>query len=322
MTLEEINKLKEYNDASTINGIMMPTKTEFDVKVQLAIRLWPQVNKSGKIDYLFGKGVGVELALLGNVQNRKKNNCNFPYRSHSDFEIYNTLGYESIPESKDFVSVFGSQEIYPKTKTKGLEAIQEGYMDETFETVNYQGNTYLVPELELIFLDKYMRQESTCRPQGCDAILLLSEYNLDINKIVDYFERFVRIPNLQRYDDRIKDIYDRQVMKIIKLFEYVKDLMIEDNLPITFEKIEKSVNDYIDRFRSLVGITNGVYLSLCPKKIEFIEKNGKIDISATNKEQIKQLIIQSKISEEQKYDNIISEIKQHYYRLYPSVKKI
>ena len=49
-----------------------------------------QMKKAMVEDYLFGKGVGVELALRGTVVGREKNPIVFPYRSHSDFEIYGT----------------------------------------------------------------------------------------------------------------------------------------------------------------------------------------------------------------------------------------
>ena len=61
MSIEEINKLKLYNEATSKDGIIMPTKETFDTKVKLAINLWPQINESGSIDYLFGKGVGSSL---------------------------------------------------------------------------------------------------------------------------------------------------------------------------------------------------------------------------------------------------------------------
>ena len=159
----DIDKLKQYNESTTIDGIIMPTIEDFDNKVRLAISLWPQINENEEISYLFGKGVGVELALRGKVLGREKNNHNFPYRSHSDFEIYDSIGYERIPESGNFIHVLGAQEIYPKTATKGLHGLDESLMDSTYDVVSYQGGTYLVTCLEILFLDKWMKQESTPR---------------------------------------------------------------------------------------------------------------------------------------------------------------
>ena len=176
----DIEQLKNYNSKTTDTfGIIMPTIEEFDNKIKIAISLWPQINKNGGIDYLFGKGVGVELALRGEVNGRVKNYKNFPYRSHSDFEIYDSLGYEQIPESSSFVYVFGGQEIYPKTQTKGLACMESDLMDSTYDVVTYQGNTYLIPCLEILFLDKYMKRESTPRQEGYDAFLLMQEYKLN-----------------------------------------------------------------------------------------------------------------------------------------------
>lgn len=326
MNLEKIEKFKKYHEMTRENGIDMPNKDTFDSKIEIAINLWPQINSKGEINYLFGKGVGVELALLGEVKNRTKNNCNFPYRSHSDFEIYNSksTNYSEISESKDFVSVFGAQEIYPKTYTKGLKNIPDGYMDQTYDTVIYNGNTYLIPELELLFLDKYMKQESTARTMGCDAILLLNEYQLDIEKITDYFEKFVKTPGLEKYDNSIQNDYENAIHKISQLFNNTKNSMLEDDLPITFENVVNEVNEYVNNFRNgsnhKVSI-NGVSLSLYPQPIEFVEKNGQIDISDANKLEIKKLMVESRINEEDKYNKIIEEIKEQYNKIYPMSKK-
>ena len=135
----------------------------------------------GRIDYLFGKGVGVELALRGEVVGRVKNSIDFPYRSHSDFELYNCNGYDKISESKLFLKVFGAQEWYPKDCTKGLHGIEDGVMYSTYDTVIYKGKYYLVPEFELLFLDKFTRQESTPRDVGCDAFLLMQRWYIVMN---------------------------------------------------------------------------------------------------------------------------------------------
>ena len=318
MENNELKKLKEYNDSTSINSIMMPTKREFDIKIKLAKKLWPQISETGEINYLLGKGAGVELALLGEVQNRKKNNCNFPYRSHSDFEIYDTLGNYS----QEFLTVFGAQEIYPKTRTKGLDYIPDGYMDQTYDTVIYDGESYLIPELELLFLDKYMRQEATPREEGCDAMLLLREYKLDINKINDYFERFVRKPNLDSYYKNRIGIYDRQIAKLNKLYSYAEDLLAEDNVTTTFENVSTMANIYIDRFRNQGAIVNGITVAVCPEKIEYVRKADGIEISDENKEEIRNLIVEDRLNTERKYSSIIKEINDSYQQIYsPAIKK-
>ena len=321
MTKEELDKLKEYNKKTTNqNGIIMVDKETFDKKVKLAITLWPQINKDKKIDYLIGKGVGIELALLGKVEGREKNNLEFSYRSHSDFEIYDTYGYDAIPESNDFRYVFGAMETYPKTYTKGLHGLKEGYMDETCEKVEYNGNTYLIPELEILFLDKYMKKEATPRKEGYDAILLLKQYRLDLHKIMYYFKKYVKQYNLEKYKEDIEQSYQITTKKLLDFYEYNKELLEEDNLDASFDNVTKKANDTINehKIKGLRGHVFAINLQLCPENIEYIIKDGKLDISDSNKKEIENKKVQALIDEENEYDKIMQDIIDEYNYIYDS----
>lgn len=319
MELYDIENLKKYNDMTTDRSVIMPTEATFDTKVELAIKLWPQINKDGSVAYLFGKGVGVELALRGFVEGREKNDVFFPYRSHSDFEIYNSLNvdYKSIPESKDFVRVFGAQELYPKNKTKGLSDIPDDYMDKTYDVVVYNGNRYLIPELELLFLDKFLRQESTPRKEGNDALLLLKSYKLNIDKIKMYFDRFVKFPAQKKYEKDNLDILQVQNIKLIKMYNSIKEELLEEYDSVSIDDVERKVNQNIDDFRSIPNIrANGVHINLCPEHIKFIEKDGNIFLSEETISDINQLILNSGKFFNLKLDLILSEIEMHYSDIY------
>ena len=320
---EEIEKFKKYNDETTSEfGIMMPTLETFDTKVLMATTLWPQINKSGGIDYLLGKGVGVELALRGEVLGRDKNPVSFPFRSHSDFEIYDCLGYFEIPESEDFVYVFGAQEYYPKDSTKGLHGMDPNLMDSTYETVTYDGHIYLVPELEILFLDKYLRKESTPREEGCDALLLLQAYPLDIDRINELYDKYVSSIELAKFEEIMEGAYDIQVRNIPNnLLESVKIELEEYGIEPTLENINSFMNEKINEFRSMKkppSAVCGVYLNICPKEIVLVQKeDGTIDISEENKEEIKSLIEVAKDKKREDYKELKQEINDHYDRIYP-----
>ena len=313
----ELDKLKEYNERTIENGIVMPRLEDFDRKMQMAIDLWPQINKNGGIDYLLGKGVGVEVALRGTVQNRKKYHNNFPYRSHSDFEIYDTLGYNEIPESDKFRYVFGAMEIYPKSKTKGLSGMEEDLMDRTYEIVEYNGRKYLVPQLEILFLDKYLRKESTPRKEGYDAELLMMEYDLDIEKIKDYYIKYVKTTEMNDFLNRLQGAYERQIIGLTeKMVTMISNKLEEEGIDISFDNIIKGVNHGIKKWKSTsVSIVCGVRLDICPDDLKFIEKNGKIDLDETTKQEILRLIEKVKVDKEKEYDDELNSIVEMYLKI-------
>lgn len=323
---EELEKLKKYNEETSEHGIIMPTLETFDMKVLMATTLWPQINKRGEIDYLLGKGVGAELALRGEVLGRDKNPVSFPYRSHSDFEIYDCIGYNNIPEARGFFEVFGAQEYYPKDRTKGLERMDPTMMDSTYETVTYNGHIYLVPELEILFLDKYLRQESTPRKEGCDALLLLQAYPLDIDRINELFDKYVSSVELEVFDARVDSSYATQLRNIPgNLLSGAKRDLEECGIEPTLKNINLAMNMRINNSRSMKrppSMDSGVYLKTCPKEIVLVQKeDGTIDISDENKEEIKILIEVAKQEERKKYQSLKQEINDHYDRIYPGKRK-
>lgn len=309
--MRPIDKIKMYNEKTSIGSFIMPTIDTFDKKMLLAIKLWPQIGKDGQVHYLLGKGVGVEIAIRGDVQGRKKRNNNFSYRGHSDFEIYNCVGYDSLPESKAFNYVFGAQECYPKTETKGLKNMDPNLMDSTYETVVYKGNKYLVPELEILFLDKFLKKEKTPRKEGYDAILLLKEYELDMNKVLYYYDQYYYKVEAQKFIDPDK-VYEQSLKALTKRIpDAAKDLLEEDGEEINLENITKKVN----RMRKSQKNNNpGVYwteipLACCPAKIEYIvNANGELEISKETKKELRRLINEYRENQENEVLNLRDEI--------------
>ena len=304
----EVQKIKDYCDSTRINGYEMPIQEVFDRKVEIAVKLWPQKTNDGEIRYLFGKGVGVELALRGEVQGRQKKGNDFPYRSHSDFEIYNYNGdYASDESAKNFHFVFGAQERYSKNETKALKNIPDGYMDSTYETVIYNGQEYLTPELEILFLDKYLRQESTPREEGCDAILLAREYSLDSEKVIKYYDDFVAKQAIKEIDDRINnDGAEIAVGVVKKEILNIESILKEDGIVITPERVTELLLRQAAQLKKIEG-TSFKYI---PSDIILVQTdNSELNIDGESKEKIRNLFLQDQENQKNKIDEKRVEIR-------------
>ncbi len=203
-TSEQLASLKDWHESTRQDGIDMPDFDTFTAKMILARALMPQIGSSGRIQYLFGKGAGIELALQGVVQGREKRLDSTPYRTHSDFEIYaaSTDQYESIEHSDRFTAVFGSQEIYPVTATKGLKDLPQDLLHETAETVSFGGVDFLVPSLEVQFVDKFEKANEDVERrlrEKTDAEWLVSAYELDGGKVHALIDNYVITPQIAKF---------------------------------------------------------------------------------------------------------------------------
>jgi hypothetical protein len=186
-TDESVAKAAAFHRATLIDGLDMGDDATFFAKTWLATRLWPQAG--GTKPYLLGKGAGVELALQGRVVGRTPRPVAFAIRTHSDFELYGVHADTSAP--KAFFRVFGSPERYPPEKTKGLSSLPPDLLVSTGEEVDLGGAfRACVPQLELLFLDKFLVRESTPRPEGYDHELLARRYDLDGPLIHTYLDRY------------------------------------------------------------------------------------------------------------------------------------
>jgi hypothetical protein len=163
----------------------------------------PQRDAAGNITYLFGKGIGAEIALQGEVAGRTKRQQEVPYRTHSDFEIYAINEQEPPAGFEAFRKVFGSQETYPVAKTKGLSELPPTYLHDTAEEVDLGGVSVLVPKLEVQFVDKLEkgndRVETRLRGYS-DAELLAQTYELDAEEVHGLIDDYVIAPAARNTD--------------------------------------------------------------------------------------------------------------------------
>jgi len=309
LTNEQLNLLVEWEEKTQDHGIMMPKIEDFYRSVLVAISLYPQKSEEGKINYLFGKGIGVEIALRGKVQGRNFLETNPEYRSHSDFELYD---YKGIKYPESFKSVFGSQEIYPPTRTKGLNDIEDGVMDLTHEVVDLDGYEILLPRLELLFLDKFLRKESTPRESGYDCELLAQKYDLDLNLVNEYLEKYYfnyEFNKERSYHEHDESIVARVITKLLKSeirdVNNIEEAIVSLNeLAKTFQKMNENSTSKIKMY----GIDVQTYVPLTSKDV-LINEKGMITLTEEYIKRAKKSIANgTNIQMESKRNKVLQEL--------------
>lgn len=284
-TEEQLSKLREWHDQTREGGIDMPTEKVFYEKVLLAISLWRQ--KDGeKTNYLLGKGTGVEVVLRGNVAGKTKRPIEFSYRSHSDFELYGVdynagetgtnLGGKPI-YTEPFTRIFGNQEYFPVTKTKGLKNIPPTLLHDTAEVVDFGGVQARVPQLELLFLDKYMARESTPRSEGYDAEILAKQYVLDRVKTHQYLDQLVIEPAVAQIQAQTQKDFQGQIDSIKRNITFTRREFEEEEIDPSQQDLVARINERIqsmldihgtEKSISYSGIRLNLWKTLTPEQID------------------------------------------------------
>ena len=282
---ENIAKLQQWHESTTNDlGVIMPTEQDFYRKTLLATSLWHQQD-GNKINYLLGKGTGVEVALRGNVVGRIKRPVGFSYRSHSDFELYAVnaeIGVDTVyPEP--FKKVFGAQEYFPVTKTKGLKNIPSTLLHDTAELVDFGGMSVRIPQLELLFLDKYIARESTPRTEGFDAEVLAKQYVLDRQKVHQYLDQFVIQPEIEHIQTQTQGSYQNHIDGVKRNISATRlELEEEGTTNPTVQDLIARVNSKVQSMLDIQGVEtravySGIRLNLWETlKPNQIDKDGNI----------------------------------------------
>lgn len=231
-TAEQLTQLRTWHKTTSNGGIIMPNMDTFTAKVVLANALMPQRDESGNITYLFGKGVGAELALQGEAAGRNKRAKDVPYRTHCDFEIYGatTDSYSAIPHSARFTAVFGNQEIYPVGNTKGLHDLPPDYLHKTAELINYGGVDLLVPRLELQFVEKFEKSNETVERrlrEKTDAEWLATAYDMDTDLVHATIDSYVIAPEIAKFQEPT-DVARRTFLTLERKLTETKNRLTED----------------------------------------------------------------------------------------------
>lgn len=231
----DIDQIVAWNKATTnADGIMMPRgilneageaisiRDLIHDKLLVATTLWPQA-ENNNTNYLFGKGIGSEIALQATPLGRQtKTNKIFEARPHSDFELYGLSDMEQ-PYTEEFFRVFGAQEIYDINSTKAFKDIPNILNDS--QSYEWNGLELMTPDIELMFLEKLILKENAIYRQTdayYDYELLSQRYTLDFEKINNYLEDYYVKPQSNDYNGRFKSM-EYIARKVRKRFEtYVK----------------------------------------------------------------------------------------------------
>jgi hypothetical protein len=259
---EQLSELRVWNEATSHDGIIMPDMDTFTAKMVLAHALMPQRDDNGNITYLFGKGAGVELALQGQVEGRSKQVTDVPYRTHSDFEIYGAVtdSYDAIPNSQRFTAVFGGQEIYPATRTKGLHNLPPGYLHETAETVSYGGLDFLVLRLELQFVDKFEKANEAVERrlrEKTDVEWLATTYHMDVDLVHLTIDRYVINPEVAKLQEP-KEVAERDIVVLERKLAQTKERLTEDMPQANDKELGVAAANDVDSFFANYGCKIGI----------------------------------------------------------------
>ena len=303
-TYEDIKDIRKYHLDTYNEGIVISNYQEFINKIILITKLWPQ-EQNNKINYLFGSEIAIELALQGNVLNRRKNNHCYPLKKHGEIVLYDTkiIDLGDTKESANIKNAFGNIECYNYTNTKVLSGLEKELLDKNHDTVILNNEKILIPELEILFLDSYLQKELNPRKEGYDYELLLMEYELDTEKIINYLEEYYIKPKI----NNDKRYYDELLEKQVKAIERI--LNNGGKIITNLENLESQVNLFPKgKNMTYAGILIDLWIPLTMNNIVYKNKYYVIE---DNKyiEKLKKRVEIYSLAEYQRYEELVIDIK-------------
>ena len=293
----DIDSIRLWNIDSSIDGVLMPDYDTFIDKVLVISKLWKQL-EDNKVNYLFGMGIGIELALQGNVIGRKKNNNCYPYREHNELYLYDV----NSPCSSQILKVFNPN-VYGKTKTFVLNGMNEDLMDNDYDVVMIHNHKVLIPCLEILFLDSYLSGGMERRKEGSDYELLINEYQLDVNKVISYLENYYIRSLVENSDKRYDNLVEEQIEAIERILNNGK------RADRSLFSLEEQISAYPTGKNLKYA---GIYVDLwIPVDVDsIVYKNGSYKIIDDKYiEKLKTRVYLYKENEMQRYEEITIEIK-------------
>lgn len=244
LNYSDLKDIRNYHIETSSEGIKFKTYDDFINKILLMTKIWSQIDNN-KVNYLFGNSIAIEIALQGNVVGRKKNNYCYPYREHNDVILYDVkiFDYEDTEDSNDFRNTFGNVEFYPSNETKILTMLPKDLLDKTVETVIVNNKKILIPELEILFLESYLNRELISREEGYDYELLFNEYELDVDKIINYLEEYYIKPKINSDYEYYSNLLDKQIKSIERILNNGGKIAANlDNLELQISSFPKGRN--------------------------------------------------------------------------------
>ena len=296
----DVDELREWNLDSSVDGVLMSNYDIFVDKVLTMIALCKQIDEN-KVNYLFGMGIGIELALQGNVVGRCKNNNCFPYREHNDIYLYSVDNkiYNSL-----LFKVFNKIELFDKGKTYMLDKLPDNLLDNNYDIVMIHNHKVLIPCLEILFLDSYLSGGMDRRIEGTDYELLIKEYKLDVDKVINYLENYYINNLIDNNDSKYDSLVDEQISAIERILS-------------TGKRADRSLFNLEEQISSYPKGNNlkyaGIYVDLwIPLDVDsIVYKNGGYKIKDDKYiDKLKTRVKLYKENEIQRYEEIAINIKK------------
>ena len=299
----DIEKLRLWNIDTSDEGVIMPDYYSFVDKILIISKLCKQ-KEDDRINYLFGMGVGIELALQGNVIGRCKNNNCYPYRPHSEIYLYNVDNKNIEFYNSNLFKVFNKCKILNKDKTYMLNGLSNDLLDNNYDMVMINNHKVLIPCLEILFLDSYLSGGMDKRVEGYDYQLLIREYKLDVDKIINYLENYYVNYLIDNFDSKYDNLVEEQISAIERILN-------------TGKRADRSLFNLEEQISSYPTGNNlkyaGIYVDLwIPLDVDsVVYKNGGYKI-IDNKyiEKLKSRVRLYKENEMQRYEEIAIKIKK------------
>lgn len=294
----DIDSLRLWNIDSSIDGVNMPDYDSFIDKILVINKLWKQMGED-TINYLFGMGIGIELALQGNVIGRRKNNNCYPYRPHNEIYLYNVNRVNN-----NLYKVFNNIKVYNKNSTFVLSDMPSDLMDNNYDMVMIHNHKVLIPCLEILFLDSYLSGGMDKRVEGADYELLIREYELDLDKVISYLENYYINPLINNGDSKYDGLVDEQISAIERILN-------------TGKRADRSLFSLEEQISSYPTGNNlkyaGIYVDLwIPLDVDSViyKKGGYKIIDENYIEKLKTRVKLYKENELQRYEEIAINIKK------------
>lgn len=249
----------------------------FEEKIKLATLLWPQT-EDDIVNYLIGGDYGLELALRGEPALRTKRRESFkPILSKSkDIAIFDV-------KIVDYPQSFRSQvdyNVFFNPKTEKLSDLPDTLLDDTKERVYYNDESYYTPEMEILFLDAFLNGKREYAKQ------LLLNYDLNLNKINEYFLSYYAHPIVKKYDE---ESIDAEYYKtLIAIYTMIKKIVIayqEKGLSFIQTKLNQTIKKMID--------SDGQFYNYNAKDLPYpLVLTDSYDLTKEEKDNIKLRIIE------------------------------
>jgi hypothetical protein len=272
--------------------------TILENKLKRAITIYPQ--KWDKVNYLFGGDVGISLALNGDIYLRTKKNNSSQSIKDKDVESIDLYSFKHGHYSDDFERTMGR---YNKCDTcsKNLVGLSSDLLDSTYEIVKYNKHNYLLPQLEILFLDSFLNGNKEMAEE------LMKNYDLNIRTILSYYSENYMEPILNKCNSVKKDY----ILVMLEIYHITKRIAVHELTTNSFspEMVNEKLNETL---KKIVNSKTGVHGIPSKFFIYPITLEEDLSISLSDRNKIEDKIIDYRRQQISSFDDDVTEINTMY----------